>query len=121
LLMDDDEFIIKSVSGILSYMGFETDIAHDGKEAFDKYKNRLDSGNPFSVVIMDLTIPGGVGGKAAIGMLREIDPNVRAIVSSGYSDDPVMAEYSRHGFKGVILKPYRPQDLVDTIRRISAM
>ena len=74
-------------------------------------------GTPFSVVIMDLVIAGGMGGKQAIGLLKELDPQASVLVSSGYSDDPVMAEYEKHGFCGVISKPYRPQELIAAVRK----
>jgi PAS domain S-box-containing protein len=120
LLMDDDEFIVKSVSGVLSYFGFETDSARDGVEALEKYRKRMNDGKRYSVVIMDLMIPGGMGGKEAISQLRKIDQNAVVLVSSGYSDDPIMAEHTKYGFNGVILKPYKPQDLITAIRKAAS-
>jgi signal transduction histidine kinase/CheY-like chemotaxis protein len=117
LLMDDDEFIVKSVSGVLSYFGFETDSARDGAEALEKYRKKMSEGKRYSVVIMDLIIPGGMGGKEAVSLLRKEDPNAVVIVSSGYSDDPIMAEHARYGFDAVILKPYKPQELIAAIRK----
>ena len=84
------------------------------------YKKAKESGNPFDIVIMDLTVPGGMGGKEAIKRLLEIDPGVRAIVSSGYSNDPVMSNFKRYGFKGVVAKPYKMKDLAEVLRRVIA-
>jgi len=120
LLMDDDEFIVKSVSGIFTYFGIEAATAKDGAEAIEKYRQKMETGNPYSVVIMDLIIPGGMGGKQAIHLLREIDPGAVVLVSSGYSDDSIMAEYKKNGFDGVILKPYRPQELIEAVRNASS-
>jgi DNA-binding NarL/FixJ family response regulator len=78
----------------------------------------MNSGQPFDVVIMDLTIPGGVGGKEAIKELLAMDPEVRAIVSSGYSNDPIMADFKRYGFKGVVAKPYEIRELVEVLNRV---
>jgi two-component system cell cycle sensor histidine kinase/response regulator CckA len=76
------------------------------------------SGQAFAAVILDLTVPGGMGGKTAMEKLRQIDPQVNAIVSSGYSDDPVMAEFARYGFSGVIAKPYRISELSKVLHKV---
>ncbi|MEW6236530.1 MAG: transporter substrate-binding domain-containing protein [Candidatus Omnitrophota bacterium] len=118
LVMDDDASIQDVVRQMLEHLGFETDAADDGKEAVERYKKAYDSGRPFGAVILDLTIPGGMGGKETIEKLREIDPGVRAVVSSGYSNDSIMAEYDRFGFSGVVSKPYKLEELSEVMRRL---
>ncbi len=116
ILMMDDEEIIRDVAGeILRHMGYSVEFAKDGVEAIELYKIAKESGEPFDAVIMDLTVPGGMGGKEAIGKLLEIDPAVKAIVSSGYSNDPVMANFRRYGFRDVVAKPYRIKELGETL------
>jgi len=111
LVMDDEEAIGKLVNRILTHVGYKVEFARDGAEAIESYKKAKESGQPFDAVIMDLTIPGGMGGKEAIKELLEIDPKVRAIVSSGYFNDPIMTDFKRYGFSGAIAKPYRIAEL----------
>ncbi len=111
LVMDDEQDILMLVREMLELMGYEVEVARDGAEALQRYMASKRGGNPFSAVIMDLTIPEGMGGKEAIRRLREMDPHVKAIVSSGYSYDPVMASFREYGFSGVIPKPYVMEDL----------
>jgi len=112
ILVMDDEAIVRDVTGqILKHLGYDAEFAGDGSEAIELYRKAKESGKPFDLVIMDLTVPGGMGGKEAIHWLIEIDPDVRAIVSSGYSDNLVMSDFRQYGFKGVVAKPYKIQQL----------
>ncbi len=111
LIMDDEPMVRKSAALMLSSLGYEVEAARDGEEAIDLYRHAMESSLPFDAVIMDLTIPGGMGGKEAVQKIRAMDPHVKAIVSSGYSTDPVMAEPEKHGFRGVMPKPYRLKEL----------
>jgi len=120
LFMDDEEIIRKMAATMLRQLGFEVECAEEGKETVAKYREAHAKGEPFTLVIMDLTVPGGFGGREAIGRLREIDPHVRAIVSSGYSSDPVLANYRSHGFCGVLAKPYQLEDILRAIREALA-
>lgn len=111
LVMDDEEMLLKAAAMMLELVGYEACTARDGKEALALYGRAREENRPFAAVILDLTIPGGMGGEETIRRLREIDPEVRAIVSSGYTNNPIMANYREHGFVGVIPKPYRIEDL----------
>jgi two-component system cell cycle sensor histidine kinase/response regulator CckA len=120
LVMDDEELVLGVLDKILERFGYEVECAKDGMEAIERYRSAMDAGRPFDAVIMDLTVTGGMGGREAIEILRLVDPDVKAIVSSGYSDDPVMADYRAHGFVGVIAKPFRADELSKTLGRILA-
>lgn len=120
LFMDDDSDIRELAGAILALLGYETTLTSDGAEAIREYTAAREAGQPFAAVILDLTIPGGMGGKEAVKKLREIDPGVRAIVSSGYSNDAVSAEYHAVGFVGMVAKPYRMDDLAKVLREVIA-
>jgi PAS domain S-box-containing protein len=121
ILIMDDEAMVRDVAGkVLTRLGYDVAYACDGAEAIAAYERALAEGRPFDAVIMDLTIPGGMGGKDAVKRLREIDPALKAIVSSGYSNDPVMAHYAEYGFNGVVSKPYTIKQLSDTIQKVLA-
>ncbi len=111
LVMDDDKMVCDVAGGMLRHLGYKVDFAENGEEALEKYREVMRSSKPFDVVIMDLTIPGGMGGRSAIALLLSMDPGAKAIVSSGYSEDPVMANYEKFGFYGCIKKPYRVAEL----------
>jgi CheY-like chemotaxis protein len=118
LLMDDKEIVRDTVSAILKSLGYESECAVDGSETIEKYINGMETGNPFSAVILDLTIPAGMGGLETVRKLLSIDPDVRAIVSSGYSTDPVMSDYETYGFRGVMLKPYSIARIACVLREV---
>jgi CheY-like chemotaxis protein len=118
LLMDDEEIIRTVAARMLAFIGYEFEMAKDGTEAINLYKARMDAGEPFSAVILDLTIPAGVGGKETINRLMKIDPEVRGIVSSGYSNDPIMAEYREYGFCGFLPKPYKIDELRSVLHEV---
>ncbi|MCP5068542.1 MAG: PAS domain S-box protein [bacterium] len=106
LVMDDAPFVRAFVARALDLLGFQVELAAAGEEAVEMFAEAHGTGRPFDIVILDLTVPGGMGGAAALAGLRTIDPHVCAIASSGYSASPVMAKPDEHGFAGVIAKPY---------------
>ena len=118
LIMDDEE-IIRHLSGkILTKFGYTVDYAKEGSEAIQLYKQALGNNRPYDAVILDMTVPGGIGGLETLEHLRRLDSNVRAIVCSGYSNDPVMADYRKYGFCGVLPKPFRPKELGYIIKQV---
>lgn len=118
LVMDDDELIRNVAVEILTALGYEVGCAADGKETVDMYIREADQGKPFDLVIMDLTIPGGLGGKETAARLLKIAPEAKLIVSSGYSVDPIMSDYRKFGFCGVINKPYNAGRLSEVVNDI---
>ena len=119
LVMDDEPMICELAEGILEREGYRVDAASDGAEAVDMVKKVLGEGSRYDCIIMDLTIPGGMGGKDAVAKVLELDPAAKVIVSSGYAVDPVMANFMAYGFKGAITKPFSIKMLSDEVRRLS--
>ncbi len=118
LIMDDQKAILKMIGRMLNRMGYEAVFAMDGARTIELYRESYQSGTPFDLVILDLTIPGGMGGAETVLKLLGIDPNVRAVVSSGYSNDPIMANYQEYGFCGVVPKPYTRSQLADLLNKV---
>ncbi len=116
LLMDDEASIRELAGEILTHFGYEVSFAEDGREAIELYKKAEERGESFDIVVLDLTVPGGLGGRDTIMELKEIAPELKAIVSSGYSDSHIMSDYKKYGFRGVIAKPYT----VDEFGRVVA-
>jgi PAS domain S-box-containing protein len=118
LVMDDDATIRDLLREMLTSMGYAVEYARDGAEALAVYHRLQAEGQVVAVVILDMTIPGGMGGQETLKRLRAIDPQVKALVSSGYANDPVMAHYAQYGFDGVVTKPYTIQRLHEALRRV---
>src|SRR6266568_113842 len=102
LVMDDDEMVRFVAGETLKRYGFEVEFANDGNEAVELYREHHQAGTPFAAVILDLNIPGGMGGAETMKMLLEIDPSAKGYVSSGRTDDPVMMDFHSYGFSGTI-------------------
>jgi PAS domain S-box-containing protein len=119
LLVDDEEIIWRAAGEALTRMGYEVQFAKDGGDGIRLYQEEMDAHRPFCAVIMDLTIPGGMGGKEAVGEILQIDPDAKIIASSGYSNDPVMSNFREYGFCGIITKPYRIEELGELLSRVT--
>lgn len=118
LLMDDEEAIRQIGRELLQRLGYQAEVASDGSEAVDRYQQALKEGKRFDAVILDLTVPGRSGGLDCLARLKAIDADVRAIVSSGYFVDPVMADHRNYGFRGVVAKPYTLANLSNTLKTV---
>jgi signal transduction histidine kinase/CheY-like chemotaxis protein len=117
LLMDDEELVRNVATRMMVHLGYKVTCVRNGEEAVEEFERAHKGKDPYDIVVLDLTVPGGMGGLEAIGAIRAIIPDVRAIVSSGYSDDPVMAEYKKYGFDEVVIKPYKIEELSDALHR----
>ncbi|RME70001.1 MAG: PAS domain-containing sensor histidine kinase, partial [Verrucomicrobia bacterium] len=120
LIMDDDTDLCMIATGILSMLGYEPDEAHNGEEAIKKYRRTMEIGRPYDVVILDLTVPGGMGGEAVLNELKKLDPQVCAVVSSGYVTEEQAIHYRSLGFAGILAKPYRTAELGQVLKDVLA-
>jgi CheY-like chemotaxis protein len=118
LVMDDEPTVLEAAVLVLESLGQEAQGAADGSEAVKLYKRAMKSGKPFDAVILDLTVPGGMGGRETVEKLQKIDPEIKAIVSSGYSNDPVMANFKEYGFSGVVSKPYQIEEIKNVLHGV---
>ncbi len=118
LLMDDEESVRAIAGRTLKEMGYSVDCAAGGKETVDMFRLAMERGERYVAVILDLTVPGGMGGVATLAGLRAIDPKVKAFVCSGYQDDPAILDYAAHGFSGVIAKPFRYEEMVAALKQV---
>ena len=117
LLMDDEQIILDVTLEVLRFLEYEVMFARDGAAALDLYKREKEAGVPFDLVILDLSVPEGLGGKDAIVLLKAYDPAVKAIVSSGYSSDPVVQDFAQYGFSGRLSKPYKISDMKEILEQ----
>ena len=111
LILEDEPLIRQLMSATLKSIGCEVDQTIDGADTIARYADAMEKGSPYQLLIMDLSIPNGMGGLQAMDQILQKDPQARAIVSSGYCDDPVLSRYLDYGFRAVLPKPYQPQDL----------
>ena len=116
--MDDEDVVARVLGRILAKLGYESEAVSDGTAALDAFQQARVSGKPFDLVIMDLTIPGGMGGVEAIKELHTIDKTAKAIVSSGYSDDAAIVEAESHGFLAALSKPYTTEDVSEVLSKV---
>ncbi|RMF58661.1 MAG: response regulator, partial [Calditrichaeota bacterium] len=118
LVMEDEDRVRVGIGRMLGHLGFQVAYAKNGSEAIHLYKQARHTERPFDVVIMDLSVPGGLGGRETLLNLQELDKDVCAIVSSGHFNDPVLKNYREHGFSGIIPKPYRIEDLDRVLQKV---
>jgi two-component system, cell cycle sensor histidine kinase and response regulator CckA len=111
LILEDEDIVGDIARQMLVYLGYDVVLVKDGMEAVSQYISRIDCGKRFHLVIMDLTIPGGMGGKDAVSEILAVDPNAKVVVSSGYSNDPIMVHCKEYGFSAAIAKPFDLQSL----------
>jgi CheY-like chemotaxis protein len=118
LLMDDEQIILDVTLEVLRFLEYDVMFARDGAAALELYKHEKEAGVPFDLVILDLSVPEGIGGKEAISLLKAWDPAVKAVVSSGYSNDPVVQNYMQYGFCGRLSKPYKISDMKGILEQL---
>jgi CheY-like chemotaxis protein len=118
LVMDDDDTLRTTLGKVLKSLGYDVVCVPEGGEAVEAYRKAKDAKEAFDVVILDLTVAGGMGGKEALQELLKLDPQVKAVVSSGYSNDPIIAEYTKYGFKDAVVKPYDIEKLSRVLDKI---
>lgn len=118
LLMDDEQIILEVTEEVLKFLGYEVMFAREGQAALDLYKQEKNAGAPFDLVILDLSVPQGMGGKEAIGLFKAFDPEVKAVVSTGYSNDPAVLDFRGYGFSGKLSKPYKINDLKKVLEHL---
>ena len=107
LLMDDEQVILDVTNEVLRFLGYEVMFARDGVAAIDLYNQERARGSPFDLVILDLSVPDGMGGKEAFEKLHSLDPNAKIVISSGFTNDPMLTDFASFGLNGVLAKPYR--------------
>jgi DNA-binding NtrC family response regulator len=117
--MDDDETVRNATGIVLNYLGYNVDYTNNGSDAISLYRAEQERGCPFFAVILGLDVPGGMGGKEAIKELLAIDPDIKAIISCGHSDDPVISEFRNYGFYGAIDVPYDIEKLKRLLDNLS--
>ncbi len=118
LIMDDESMILRFAQKALQSLGYVVETAEDGRGAIEKFQAARDAGEPFDALILDLTIPGGMSGAEVLNQIRGIDPEIKAILSSGYADGPVMAKYREYGFSAVLGKPFTIKKLGDAVHSL---
>ncbi|MDD1695538.1 MAG: response regulator [Methanoregula sp.] len=118
LVMDDEQVILDVTQEVLKFLNYDVMFAADGQTAIELYKKEKIAGSPFDIVILDLSVPTGLGGKETIEQLRNFDPAIKAIISSGYANDPVVQDFSRYGFSGRLTKPYKISEMKTILEQL---
>ena len=118
LLMDDEQIILDVTHEVLKFLNYDVMSARDGLTALDLYKQEKAAGSPFDIVILDLSVSSGLGGKETIELLRNVDPAVKAVISSGYTNDPVVQDFSHYGFSERLTKPYNIHEMKNLLEKV---
>jgi CheY-like chemotaxis protein len=117
LVMDDEGMVRDMLTDLLMAMGYDVETANDGLASIDLYIKAVESQQPYKMVILDLTVPGGLGGKLTMERLLAIDPDVKGIIISAYTDDPVIQNYRQYGFLGALTKPFTLKELQNILEK----
>ena len=118
LLMDDEQVILDVTNDVMKYLGYDVMFAKEGASAIELFSREKMGGRPFDLVILDLSVPDGMGGKEAFEKIREVDPSVKVVMSSGYTSDPMMTDYAKFGLDGILAKPYRITDIKALLEKL---
>lgn len=118
LVMDDEKVILDIATKMLTVLGFKTDTASEGQEAYDRFVRAREEGRPYCAVILNNVVPSGLGGAETMKLIKSADPEIRVIVSTGFSSESSRAEYERVGFDGVLNKPYRVRDVKEVLEQL---
>lgn len=118
LIMDDEKSVREVIGWLMEELGYQVETVGDGKEAVELFKKAWDAGKPFNSVILDINVPEGLGGRETFKELKKIDPEIKAVATSGYSDDPVLLNPGKHGFKGFISKPFKIVELKNILNEL---
>lgn len=118
IVMDDDDMVREILGEMIKMIGYKTELAKNGNEAIENYVNSKNTDEPVDAIIMDLSIVGGMGGEETAQKLLELDPEAKLIITSGYSNDPVIENYKDYGFKDAIIKPYNMKELKESLQRV---
>ena len=118
LVLDDDPPVLEIMGDVLTYLDYEVVLTRRGEETIDAFRLQSLTGKPFDVVILDLTVKGGLGGREVIRLLMIIDPDVRALISTGLMNDPVVENYRAYGFCGLVPKPFTVEELSETLENV---
>lgn len=121
LVLDDDEDVRMIIEWHLKKAGFNAEFADDGEKAVKMFSDASANGSPYDAVIMDLNIPGKMGGRDAVRLVLEKDPSACVFVASGADDDPAVVEFDAHGFKGVLSKPFQYTEMVNLFSRLNLL
>lgn len=117
LVIEDNELVLETLNAMLEFFGFQVTLARTGREGIEKYKSEISIGETFDVVFVDLVLPE-MHGTLVMEELRKIDPNINAIISSGFYEDPSIKDYEKLGFKGILNKPYTVEELKDILTKL---